>query len=123
MTVRALYHSRRLDRSKLCLGYTRIDRLQHIGSHSTYFAIDASRAAIAEAKQGKNVRLYLALVENFVQVAPDDPAASIDTTWAEDKTRKVQAEQDKLEHELKSYKNNLIKESIRVRTGAAAERQ
>lgn len=96
-------------------GYTRIDRLQHIGSHSTYLAIDAWRAAIAEAKQGKNVKLYLYLVDNFAQVAPDDPAASIDTAWAEEKTRKVQAEQDKLEHELKSYKNNLIKESIRVR--------
>jgi len=111
----------RPDRSNLSPGYTRIDRLQHIGSHSTYLAIDAWRAAIAEAKQGKNVRLYLALAENFALVAPDDPAASIDTAWAEDQTRQVQAEQEKLEHELKSYKNNLIKESIRVRDQTTME--
>ena len=36
--------------------------------------------------------------------------------WAEKKSREVKEEQDKLEHELKSYKNNLIKESIRVST-------
>lgn len=95
-------------------GFTRLDRLHHIGSHSTYFAIDAYRAAIAEAKQGKNVKLYATLVEEFYQIAPDDPAALLDTAWAEEQTRKVRMEHEKLEHELKSYKNNLIKESIRV---------
>ncbi|PVI00199.1 COP9 signalosome-like protein complex subunit 1 [Periconia macrospinosa] len=95
-------------------GFTRIDRLHHIGSHSPYLATDAYRTSIAEAKQGKNVKLYLALVEDYSQIAPNDPAALIDTAWAEEKTRKVQNEQDKLEHELKSYKNNLIKESIRM---------
>jgi len=47
-------------------------------------------------------------------IAPDDPAASVDTQWAESTTRKVEVEHEKLEHELKSYKNNMIKESIRV---------
>jgi COP9 signalosome complex subunit 1 len=55
------------------------------------------------------------LVEEFSSIAPDDPAASMDTAWAERKTREVREEQEKLDHELKSYKNNLIKESIRVR--------
>ncbi|CAI6335675.1 unnamed protein product [Periconia digitata] len=95
-------------------GFTRIDRLHHIGSHSPYLATDAYRAAIAEALQGKNVQLYLDLVAEYSQIAPDDPEALTDTRWAEEKTRKVQNEQDKLEHELKSYKNNLIKESIRM---------
>ncbi|KAJ4286050.1 hypothetical protein N0V90_013397 [Kalmusia sp. IMI 367209] len=95
-------------------GFTRFDRLHHIGSHSTYFAIDAYRTAIAEAKRGKNVKLYLDLTEEFAQIVPDDPIALTDTTWAEDKTKKIEAEKDKLEHELKSYKNNMIKESIRM---------
>jgi COP9 signalosome complex subunit 1 len=60
------------------------------------------------------VKLYTALVEEFGSIAPEDPAALLDTTWAEKKTRDTQLEQDRLEHELKSYKNNLIKESIRV---------
>ena len=95
-------------------GFTRADRLRHIGSHSTYLAIDAYRTAIAEAKRGKNVKLYTELVEEFAAIAPEDPAALTDTTWATEKTKKVEAEKDKLEHELKSYKNNMIKESIRV---------
>ncbi|KAL1611852.1 hypothetical protein SLS60_000073 [Paraconiothyrium brasiliense] len=95
-------------------GFTRADRLRHIGSHSTYLAVDAYRIAIAEAKRGKNVKLYLDLVEEFAQIAPDDPAALTDTTWATERTKKVEAEKDKLEHELKSYKNNMIKESIRM---------
>jgi COP9 signalosome complex subunit 1 len=41
-----------------------------------------------------------------------------DTAWVEKKTREVREEHDRLEHELKSYKNNLIKESIRVSAGA-----
>ncbi|KAF1842260.1 PCI-domain-containing protein [Cucurbitaria berberidis CBS 394.84] len=95
-------------------GFTRIDRLSHIGSHSPYLAVDAYRLAIAEAKKGKNVNVYTSLVENFSSIAPQDPAALTDTTWAEKKTRETQQEQDRLEHELKSYKNNLIKESIRM---------
>lgn len=70
--------------------------------------------AIAETKKGKNVALYTRLVEDFSSIAPNDSAALVDTTWAEKKTREVREEHDRLEHELKSYKNNLIKESIRV---------
>lgn len=95
-------------------GFTRADRLQHIGSHSPYFAVDAYRLAIAEARKGKNVALYTSLVDDLSVIAPLDPSASTDTVWAEKKTRETQHEQDRLEHELKSYKNNLIKESIRV---------
>lgn len=98
----------------LLAGYTRIDRLHHIGAHSPYLAVDAYRLAIAEAKRGKNVDLYTKLVEEFSRIAPQDPAAVTDTTWVERKTREVREEHDRLEHELKSYKNNLIKESIRV---------
>ena len=96
------------------LGYTRIDRLHHIGAHSTYLAVDAYRLAIAEAKRGKNVELYTTLTEELSNIAPKDPAALTDMAWAERKSREVREEHDRLEHELKSYKNNLIKESIRV---------
>jgi hypothetical protein len=107
-------------RANTAAGFTRIDRLRHIGSNSPYFAIDAYRLAIAEAKKGKNVELYTALVEEFSTIAPQDAAALMDTAWAEKKTRETQQEQDRLEHELKSYKNNLIKESIRVSARLAA---
>ena len=76
--------------------------------------MDAYRLAIAEAKRGKNVELYTTLAEELGNIAPKDPAALLDMAWAEKKSREVSEEHDRLEHELKSYKNNLIKESIRV---------
>lgn len=84
--------------------------------------MDAYRLAIAEAKRGKNVSLYTGLVEDFSAIAPEDDAALTDTVWAEKRTRETQLEQDRLEHELRSYKNNLIKESIRVRLWQLRER-
>jgi hypothetical protein len=70
--------------------------------------------AITEAKKGKDVKLYFALADEFARIAPEDPLALVDTAWMEKRNRETKFEMDKLEHELKSYKNNLIKESIRV---------
>lgn len=60
------------------------------------------------------MKAYFDLVEAFSNIAPKDPLAIPDLGWADKKKRDVKDEQEKLEHELKSYKNNLIKESIRV---------
>lgn len=40
--------------------------------------------------------------------------ASLDTKWADETMSKNQADRVKLEFELKTYSNNMIKESIRV---------
>ncbi|KAF2476534.1 PCI-domain-containing protein [Lindgomyces ingoldianus] len=95
-------------------GATRLERLHHIGASSTYLALDAYRMAITEAKLGRNVKFYLALTDDFNKISPDDSLALVDTAWVEKRNRDVKQDQDKLEHELKSYKNNLIKESIRM---------
>jgi COP9 signalosome complex subunit 1 len=72
------------------------------------------RLAVAEAKSGKDVDRYERAVEAFSQVAPTEPEAVFDQRWFETTKQTVRAETEKLEHELKGYKNNLIKESIRV---------
>ncbi|KAF2867964.1 26S proteasome subunit RPN7-domain-containing protein [Massariosphaeria phaeospora] len=95
-------------------GFTRLDRLHYIGSSSIYLAVEAYRSAITEAKRGKNVELYQTLVKELATISPSDPAAFPDEAWVEKKTRDVKEELDRLDHELKSYKNNLIKESIRM---------
>jgi COP9 signalosome complex subunit 1 len=41
--------------------------------------------------------------------------AQVDTRWVDETMAKNQAEKMKLEVELKTYTNNMIKESIRVR--------
>lgn len=76
--------------------------------------MDAYRLAISEAKQGKNIDLHRQLVDEFHQIRPQDPLAKPNLEWADKKEREVKDEGEKLEHELRSYKNNLIKESIRV---------
>lgn len=85
-----------------------------IGKCSTVLSLDALRLAVAEAKAGKDVGRYELAVEALKQVAPSDPDAVLDQRWVDTTKQTVRAETDKLEHELKGYKNNLIKESIRV---------
>ncbi|PYH47673.1 COP9 signalosome complex subunit 1 [Aspergillus saccharolyticus JOP 1030-1] len=95
-------------------GRTRYNRLYVIGTCSSYLAVEALKAAVAEAKSGKDVIRYERAVRALAEVAPNDPEATLDTHWVDHMQKVVKAETDRLEHELKGYKNNLIKESIRM---------
>ena len=70
--------------------------------------------AVTAVMKSKDVTEYMAIVEEFQSLAPNEPLAQINTAWAEQTTKHNKMETDRLEHELKTYKNNLIKESIRV---------
>ena len=48
------------------------------------------------------------------EIVPNDPDATMDNAWVDRVKKQVKSETDKMELELKGYKNNLIKESIRV---------
>lgn len=80
---------------------------------------DALKAAIGEAKKGKDINQYEKAVRALSEVAPAEPEASLNAAWVQDVQRSVRAQTERLEHELRGYKNNLIKESIRVRILAA----
>ncbi|KAG6014240.1 hypothetical protein E4U43_006773 [Claviceps pusilla] len=95
-------------------GRTRFDRLLHIGKTSVYHCVDALRAAVTEAKGGSDVSCYLEAWECLRQVAPGDLEAQKDDAWIERTESENKAETTRLENELKGYKNNLIKESIRM---------
>ncbi|QPG95676.1 hypothetical protein C2857_001643 [Epichloe festucae Fl1] len=95
-------------------GRTRFDRLLLIGKSSVSLCIDALKAAVIEAKGGTDVSRYLEAWECFRHVAPDDPEARKDDAWIEKTETENKAETTRLENELKCYKNNLIKESIRM---------
>jgi COP9 signalosome complex subunit 1 len=56
-------------------------------------------------------------------LTPGDPDGVIDRSWVERKEKQNKAESSRLEAELKGYKNNLIKESIRVRPHLDLARQ
>ena len=72
------------------------------------------RAAVAEAKKGTDVKLYEKIASTLYSIAPEDPEATLDTAWVQKTSDEVKYLTDRLESELKGYKNNLIKESIRV---------
>jgi COP9 signalosome complex subunit 1 len=70
--------------------------------------------AVHEAKTGKDTRFYLEAQSLLKAAAPDEPEAERDTQWVENTQKANVAESQRLEAQLKGYKNNLIKESIRV---------
>jgi COP9 signalosome complex subunit 1 len=72
------------------------------------------KAAIGEAKKGKDIRRYTDAVECLRIAGPSEPEAEFDRTWLDQTEKANKAETHRLELELKGYKNNLIKESIRV---------
>lgn len=97
-------------------GRTRTNRLTSIASHSTVLAVDALKLAARDVvDNGKDVRLYQSIMDELRTIDPTDPAAVCDDQWAERTEKANKAELSRLESELKGYKNNLVKESIRVR--------
>ena len=85
-----------------------------IGVSSTYLCVEALKAAIKEAKDGYDVGRYEQATATLQEIVPNDPDASVDAAWVNRMKKVVKAETDRMELELKGYKNNLIKESIRV---------
>lgn len=95
-------------------GRTRFERLLTIGRCCVPLCIEALKAAIAEAKDGKDVSRYKEVVDLLKTAAPGDPDAKFDQTWVDRTSRDNRAVTHQLESQLKGYKNNLIKESIRM---------
>jgi COP9 signalosome complex subunit 1 len=104
--------------AKPATGRTRLDRLLHIGVCSSFLGVEALKLAVREAKTGKDVRRYVDAQTHLETIGPDEPEAIRDKSWIEWMDKQNQAETKRLEEELKGYKNNLVKESIRVYTAA-----
>lgn len=96
-------------------GRTRFARLHLIGTTSTVLSNEALKLAVIEAKSGKDVSRYEKAVRALAAIAPTEAEASLDTTWVRNVQQQVHSQSERLEQELRGYKNNLIKESIRVR--------
>ncbi|KAK4456086.1 COP9 signalosome complex subunit 1 [Podospora aff. communis PSN243] len=95
-------------------GRTRFDRLFLVGRSSVPLCIDALKAAIAEAKRGRDPQRYREAVECLRIAAPGEPEAQFDYAWLDGIEASNKNETHRLNAELKGYKNNLIKESIRM---------
>lgn len=81
-------------------------RLLHMAKVCPSLSRPAMDLAISTAKRGKDVQIYNKLCE--IDGSP------IDSTWAAQQHEENMRQLAKMESELKGYKNNLIRESIRM---------
>ncbi|KAG0646976.1 COP9 signalosome complex subunit 1 [Hyphodiscus hymeniophilus] len=95
-------------------GRTRLERLLLIGSCSSFLGVDAYKAAVHEAKHGKDIKRYLEAQTPLETIAPQEPEAVRDTQWMDQQSKLNEIQTASLEKQLKEYKNNLVKESIRM---------
>ena len=102
------------DLTSIIKGPTRFERLYTIGVSSIPLSVEALRLAVQEAKTGNSVQRYIIAQRALAVAAPDDAEAKLDQEWLDETRKRVERKTIKLETELKGYKNNLIKESIRV---------
>ncbi len=101
----------------LYLGHTKVDRLLFIAKRCPYLQIDAYRLALQELRDNSldhNRYISAATKLNEVLTAQGYPSFSIDNSWVDSTQKRAKSLLERLEAELKNYKNNLIKESIRV---------
>ncbi|KAF7366739.1 PCI domain-containing protein [Mycena sanguinolenta] len=103
-------------------GRTAVDRLIHIISTCHQLAPEAFQLAVQQIHQSRDPSLYQQVMSAYETVSglSETPLpsgmdlAQLDTRWADETMAKNQAERSKLEVELKTYSNNMIKESIRM---------
>lgn len=105
-------------------GLARLNRLTYIADHCPTLRIEALKMAISYVMNTYNVNLYQQLHKKLQQavgnVSVPDVAGScpqdipvFDPLWVENKSKKAALKLEKLDSDLKNYKSNSIKESIR----------
>ncbi|KAJ3154290.1 cop9 signalosome complex subunit [Geranomyces variabilis] len=97
-------------------GRTKTERLLLIGDRCPPLAIDALTAALSDLRETLDFNKYVAVhakLNAALQLA-GKPEVPLDHAWVENAKRVYKEKLDKLERELKDYKTNLIKESIRM---------
>lgn len=103
-----------------------MDRLIYVISVAPKLAPQAARRAAEYIHTGRNPNLYNTLLEVYEvaqatsaslgqDIRPLQEVVAIDTKWAEEISARNEQERTKLEVELRTYTNNMIKESVRVR--------
>lgn len=110
----------------MCPGRTAVDRLIYVISVCPPLAPQAARLAVAHIQKGRDPTLLNALQSAYElaqataaslgqDIPPLAEVAPVDGRWVEEITTKNEQEKTRLEVELRTYTNNMIKESIRVR--------
>lgn len=101
-------------------GPVKIQRLMFIGDHCDSLRIEAFKLALNHIKESTyNVQMYSSTYTKLSEALkacgqnPESVIGPLDTTWIEQRSKKGQLKLEKLDTDLKNYKSNSIKESIR----------
>lgn len=106
-------------------GLAKLNRLMFIGDHCPPLRLDAYRMALSHVMTTYNTNLYQQIYRKLQEAVsansslPDAVAgamnnvAPLDTQWIETTAKKAALKLEKLDTDLKNYKSNSIKESIR----------
>lgn len=103
-------------------GLGKLQRLLFIAKHSPTYAVDALRIAASSVRNTHNTDVYRDAMTKLIQILSvdenEDGAApgqlpDLDQQWMETTNKRAQMKLEKLDQDLKTYKNNSIKESIR----------
>ncbi|KAF9138928.1 cop9 signalosome complex subunit [Mortierella sp. GBA39] len=106
-------------------GHTKVNRLEFIADRCPSLQVDALKLAITELRNTNTLHVsrYINLVRKLNEAvkfgAPSSGSVSsdlltVDKAWADNQMLKAKQQTDLLEGELKNYKRNSIKESIRM---------
>ncbi|TPX34998.1 hypothetical protein SmJEL517_g02516 [Synchytrium microbalum] len=97
-------------------GHTKVERLIYVAERCPPLQIDALRLALSELKRTMNATRYLFVSNRLNEALSAKGQASVtaDTAWTDRTNKEAKVKTEKLEAELKNYKNNMIKESIRM---------
>lgn len=103
-------------------GLAKLYRLIYIIDHCPSLRLEALKMAISYVMQTYNINLYQVLHQKLTEmthsqalpdIATSQDIPTIDSLWIETRGKKAALKLEKLDNDLKNYKSNSIKESIR----------
>jgi len=104
-------------------GLGKLHRLLFIAKHCPTYAVDALRLAASAVRNTHNTDMYREIMQKLNQALTQDEGGDdglaqgqlpdLDMQWVETTNKRAQMKLDKFDQDLKTYKNNSIKESIR----------
>lgn len=106
-------------------GLAKLNRLLYIIDHCPTLRLEALKMAISYVMTTYNVNLYQVLHQKLAEItgttnsgsvnrsSPSQEIPVIDNIWIETRSKKAALKLEKLDNDLKNYKSNSIKESIR----------
>lgn len=97
-------------------GHTRVTRLEFIGDYCPPLRIDAYQIALKDLLNTFDTDTYFRIAKklNDALTAQGKNLFVVDTDWVAKTHKTASNKQERLEAELKNYKSNYIKESIRM---------